>query len=107
MLKPHCPSDDSDVTPSLLHLSVSNIIRNFNESSDRTELAALFKITFEQMQLVEQHTRQQRKSTLWHELRANRITASNFGAVLAAADRQTLSDSLFSKLKGVLLLFIT
>jgi len=47
------------------------------------------------MKMIKQSTRQQRSNSLWHQLREKRLTASNFGAVLAAADCH-LSDSLFA-----------
>ena len=94
------PSVSTTVCDSLLQLSVSNILKKLQDTADSAQLAAAFAISFEQMKLIELHTRQQRNSTLWHQLRQHRITASNFGAVLSAADRGVMSDSLFAKLKG-------
>lgn len=82
----------------LLMLTVENILHNMQSSNK--ELSESFKITFEQMKLVEENTRQQRNSSLWLQLRENRITASNFGAVLSAIKRQHHTETLFNRLKG-------
>jgi len=68
--------------------------------SDTTAVCQSLAVGYDDMKMIEQSTRQQRSNSLWRQLREKKLTASNFGAVLAAADRH-LSDSLFTKLQGL------
>jgi YqaJ-like viral recombinase domain len=49
---------------------------------------------------VEEMTRGQRINPLWSKLRTGRLTASNFGAVLSAANRKSYPESLFRRILG-------
>lgn len=96
-------------TDNLRHLSVINIIQSITRTDDSDNAVDVstivdgLKISFTQMSDIEKNTRQQRNSSLWQQLRQNRLTASNFGPAIAAADKHVLTDSLFNKLKGILL----
>ena len=51
------------------------------------------KMSDEDIHKIEQNTREQRQSTLWHSVRRYRITASEFG-VVAHRNPDTPPDSL-------------
>jgi hypothetical protein len=58
-------------------------------------------LTQSQIEHVSIGTVDQRESTLWHSLRSERLTASNFGLVLSAVKRNSYPPSLFKRLLGM------
>jgi hypothetical protein len=89
----------TNVTSQLLDLTVENTLKRC-VGYDLDTTAAALSITFEQMLQIEKHTKEQRNNALWFRLRQNRLTASNFGAVLSLCKRQQITDSLLKKICG-------
>lgn len=73
----------------------SNIVgncRNQQGEINKEELKAKFQVNQEEIVLIAEATIGQSDVALWHLLRIGRLTASNFGVVLAACRRNRYSS---------------
>ena len=97
------PEPNIDVDCSVL--TFDDII-NFSETECKTPRDKMLfivdnmKLTDDNIKEIFHLTVGQRKNYLWGQFRKGRITASNFGLVLAALKREQFPPSLFKTLKG-------
>ena len=54
---PDCISADSDHASDLLQLTVNEILQQIATDAEPANVAAAFQISFDQMKLIEEHTR--------------------------------------------------
>ncbi|CAL8320011.1 unnamed protein product [Arctogadus glacialis] len=74
---------------------------DYAEAEDKAlHLLSSFVVTNREKQQIERATVGQAKNALWSAYRQKRITASNFGLVLAAVKRKSYPPSLFKTLLG-------
>ncbi|CAL8366427.1 unnamed protein product [Boreogadus saida] len=74
--------------------------RNSSAEDKALHLLSSFVVTNREKQQIERATVGQAKNALWSAYRQKRITASNFGLVLAAVKRKSYPPSLFKTLLG-------
>ena len=75
--------------------------RRYNSVSDQVSLVREhFKQTEEERAIIAQATSGQRNNPLWMQYKKMRLTASNFGMILSAIERNRLLESMFKTLMG-------
>ncbi|KAJ8930411.1 hypothetical protein NQ314_016806 [Rhamnusium bicolor] len=98
LLRPHCEEDVEVIFPSIEDVKFSN---EYLDTSDKKKyIIEKCCITASQVKLVVEMTVGQASNENWLIARKNRITASNFGAVLAVVKRSRYPISLFRRLTG-------
>lgn len=89
------PSHDSKTFDGILTSST------YGDAEDKAlYILSSLAVTREQKEAIERATVGQTKNALWMAYRKNRLTASNFGSVLAAVKRNSYPPSLFKTLLG-------
>lgn len=96
LLQQNCEEDVEAFLPSIENIIFST---EYLETPNKKEyIIDKCRITESQVQLVIENTLGQAKNENWLIARKNRITASNFGSILAAVERNRFPPSLYKRL---------
>lgn len=79
--------------------TVQQVITSYSSKND---VLLNIKVTYEEILAIAEATIGQRHNPLWHEMRLGRITASNFGIVIAAVQRNRYIHILFAQVLHLL-----
>lgn len=86
------------IVPSVVDILHTYQDQKFNSKNDLLKEA--FALTREQILHIARVTTGQSDSPLWKKLREHRLTASNFGVVLKAWNRDSFPPSFYKRLRG-------
>ncbi len=90
----HRESEPLEIADLIKLFSFPNIFRRNIALDDAVKAASISPADIQQ---IEQMTRGQHLNSNWHEMRRFRLTASNFGVVIKAIERQSLLQQLTRK----------
>lgn len=98
LLSPECEASDKNLVIDIEELLFSEL---YNDSTNKVQFfEETMKISDEDIEHIAKETVGQASNSKWLIARKNRLTASNFGVVLAARRRNRYPPSLFKRISG-------